>query len=100
MYFMLNDANKQTSELQMRRNALLKEIEHIDHELLAVSETEKKYVEDVNMYKKLKEQYDASCRYVDKLLKSPNRQILASLNWQDMSVEQILNETEKMKDSI
>ena len=97
LYAKKNNVNKQKNELQMRRNSLLKEIEHIDHELLAVSETERKCDEDVNMYKQLEEQYNASCINVNKLLNSPNDEIVACFMRQDISVEKLLNETEKMK---
>ena len=90
------DANKERMKLQRRRDALVKEIEQIDHELVDVGETERKCNQDVKMYKELKEKFEVSCRNVDELLQSPNDQIILSFLKENISVEQILIETENL----
>ena len=88
--------SKHKKELQRRRDALVKEIEQIDYELLHVSETERKCDEDVKMHEELKEKYEASCRNVAKLLQSPQSQLVANFLRQSMSAEILLKETEKI----
>ena len=90
------DAIKERMKLQKRRDALVKEIEQIDHELVVVSETKRKYDEDVKLCSELKEKYDACFRNVDKLLQSHQYQIVSNFVNQSMLAEKILNETEKL----
>ena len=93
-----SEASKRRKELQRRRDALVKEIEQIDQELVEIGETGRKCDEDVKMYKELKEKFDASCRNVDKLSKSPNDQIVVSFLNECMLAGNILKETEVYKD--
>ena len=89
-----SDANKQRMKLQRRRDALVKEIEQIDHELVEIGDTERNCNQDVKLYKDLKETFDLNCRNVYKLLQSPQNQIVSSFKGQKMLAEKILNETQ------
>ena len=90
------EANNQRKELQRRRDALVKETEPIDHELLDLGETEIKFSGDVKMYKDLKEKFDVNCRNVDKLLESPDDQIVSNFSGQNTLAEKLLHETKKL----
>ena len=89
------EANKEQMKLQSKRDALVKEIEQVDRELVDVGETERKCDEDIKMYKELKEKFDASCRNLDKLLQSPHDHIILSFLKQNMSAKNILIEAEE-----
>ena len=94
--FKKSDANKERMKLERRRDALVKEIEQIDHELDKIGETVRTCNQDVIMYKELKEKFDVNCRNVDKLLESPQNQIVSSFRGQKTSAEKILSETQNL----
>ena len=92
--FEKNDAVRKVRDLQIKKDALLKQIEEIDKELVDASGKMKNLDNDVTLYEEVYDEYVVISRNIDGLQKAPYKQILLSFKKQESLFENILSKTD------
>ena len=90
-------AVKKVKRLQMRRDALVKQIEEIDKELVNATDKVKKFTGDVKIYSDLSDKCAVTSQNVTELVQSSYEEILHGFFNQERLIEQLLGEACKLQ---
>ena len=91
------NADEKKKELQLKRDALLKQIEEIDDELVLVTEKVETFISDDKMCNALIDKCVVTSKTINELLQSPDEQMLLGFLKQEPSIETIFSKTERFK---
>ena len=91
------NALQKVKELQNRKDALIKQIEEIDHKLVNVNKKVKNLNGVVKMYSDLSDKCVVTLKTVNKLLQSPHEEILQGFLQQEQLTKQLLSEAYKLQ---